>query len=101
VREVELAFLRGDRRDTGIQFRKWPINERDEAWQTAMRERLTQLVARERELQERKTYRPNPYANCRFCDFRTLCPLWAEGQPIFPVASLRRRPEGTPVEAGS
>jgi ATP-dependent exoDNAse (exonuclease V) beta subunit len=101
VREVELAFLRGDWRDTGIQFRKWPINERDEAWQTAMRERLTQLVARERELQERKTYRPNPYANCRFCDFRTLCPLWAEGQPIFPVASLRRRPEGTPVEAGS
>ncbi len=90
VREVELAFLRGDWRDTHIQHRKWPINERDEAWQTAMRERLTALIAHKRALNETEVYRPNPYANCRFCDFRTLCPLWAEGQPIFPVESLRR-----------
>ena len=55
-----------------------------------MRERLTALIAHERELNETEVYRPNPYANCRFCDFRTLCPLWAEGQPIFPAESLRR-----------
>ena len=50
-----------------------------------MRERLAELIARKRELNEREVFRPNPYANCRFCDFQTLCPLYAEGQPVFPV----------------
>ena len=41
---------------------------------------------------------PNPYANCRFCDFQTLCPLYAEGQPVFPVESARAgAPEEVPA----
>jgi hypothetical protein len=50
-----------------------------------MRERLAGLIERKRQLNEGRVYRPNPYANCRFCDFKTLCPLYAEGQPIFAV----------------
>jgi superfamily I DNA/RNA helicase/RecB family exonuclease len=94
VNLVELAFLRGDWKSTGLQFRKWPIHDKqEEAWQTAMRERLADLIRRKRELNETEVYRPNPYANCRFCDFHTLCPLFPEGQPIFPVEALRRAPE--------
>ena len=40
-------------------------------------------------LNETEVYRPNPYANCRFCDFQTLCPLYPEGQPVFSVESVR------------
>ena len=91
VRQVELAFLRGNWRNPQIEFRKMPINERDEErYQSAMRERLSQLIRRKKELDALEIYRPNPYANCRFCDFKTLCPLYPEGQPVFPIASVRR-----------
>jgi superfamily I DNA/RNA helicase/RecB family exonuclease len=94
VRVVELAFLRGNWKTTQIQFRKMPINPRDEEeYQARMRERLAALIARKKELNAAEVYHPNPYANCRFCDFRTLCPLYPEGQPVFPVDSLRRHPE--------
>jgi CRISPR/Cas system-associated exonuclease Cas4 (RecB family) len=52
-----------------------------------MRERLSSLVARIRRLNETDVYRPNPSANCRFCDFKTLCPLWPEGRGVVPVTS--------------
>jgi hypothetical protein len=68
-----------------------------------MRERLAGLIHRKRDLDEAGVYRPNPYANCRFCDFQTLCPLFAEGQAIFPVESVRRAPVEPvePVEQGA
>ena len=99
---VELAFLRGNWRSTDIEFRKLPIHERDEqAWQTAMRERLSGLIARKRELNEADSFRPNPYANCMFCDFQSLCPLFPEGQPLFPAEVVRRGPDGTLATAGA
>ena len=95
VKTVELAFLRGNWRSPNIDYRKWMVTERDEeAYQTEMRERLAALIARKRELNELEVFRPNPYANCRFCDFQTLCPLYAEGQPVFSVESVR---EGVPA----
>jgi superfamily I DNA/RNA helicase/RecB family exonuclease len=95
VKTVELAFLRGNWRSADIDYRKWMVTERDEeAYQTEMRERLAALIARKRELNELGVYRPNPYANCRFCDFQSLCPLYPEGQPVFPVESVR---EGVPA----
>ena len=91
VRTVELAFLRGNwRRSDAADFRKLPITERDEeTYEAGMRERLASLIARKKELNEIEVFRPNPYANCRFCDFQTLCPLYAEGQPVFPVEQVR------------
>jgi RecB family exonuclease len=91
VKQVELAFLRGHWRDHRIEFRKWPIRERtEEEYQAEMRERLANLIARKQELNGGASLRPNPYANCRFCDFHTLCPLFPEGRPIFPVDDVRR-----------
>ncbi|HEY6565982.1 MAG TPA: ATP-dependent DNA helicase, partial [Actinomycetota bacterium] len=90
VRTVELAFLRGNWRNTDIDYRKWQITDRDEdQYQEQMRERLAALITRKKVLNETEVYRPNPYANCRFCDFQTLCPLYPEGQPVFPVESIR------------
>ncbi|MEO8323927.1 MAG: PD-(D/E)XK nuclease family protein, partial [Actinomycetota bacterium] len=27
-------------------------------------------------------FRPNPEANCRWCKFKPLCPLWPEGKEL-------------------
>ena len=95
VRTVELAFLRGNWKRQDIDFRKMPINPREEEqYQADMRERLAGLIQRKKDLNESEVYRPNPYANCRFCDFKSLCPLYPEGQPVFPIESLRRTPAG-------
>ncbi len=91
VRTVELAFLRGNWKRPDIDFRKMPINPREEErYQAEMRERLAGLIQRKKDLNESEVYLPNPYANCRFCDFKSLCPLYPEGQPVFPIASVRR-----------
>ncbi|MEX1264292.1 MAG: ATP-dependent DNA helicase [Actinomycetota bacterium] len=99
VKTVELAFLRGNWKSPDIDHRKWMVTERDEeAYQAEMRERLSELIKRKRDLNEREVFRPNPYANCQFCDFQTLCPLYAEGQPVFPVEVVRAgAPEGVPA----
>jgi RecB family exonuclease len=99
VKTVELAFLRGNWKSPNIDYRKWMVTERDEdAYQSEMRERLATLIARKRDLNEREVFRPNPYANCRFCDFQTLCPLYAEGQPVFSAETVRAgAPEQVPA----
>ncbi len=96
VKTVELAFLRGNWKSPDIDYRKWMVTERDEeAYQAEMRERLSELIARKRDAQRaRGRSGPNPYANCRFCDFQTLCPLYAEGQPVFPVEVVRAGASG-------
>jgi superfamily I DNA/RNA helicase/RecB family exonuclease len=100
VRTVELAFLRGGWRSPDIEYRKWQVTDRDEeSYQAEMRERLAGLIARKKELNESGIYEPNPYANCRFCDFQTLCPLFPQGQPVFPVESVRMRSASLEVPA--
>jgi hypothetical protein len=27
-------------------------------------------------------FRPNPEADCRWCEFKPLCPLWSEGKEL-------------------
>ena len=92
IRAVELAFVRGSERDPGGVARiGWmPSGREREAYLDGMRERLSGLVGRIRTLTEAETYRPNPAANCRYCDFQTLCSLWPEGQPVFPLDAISR-----------
>ena len=47
--------------------------------------RLTGLIERLRDLQATENYRPNSGASCRFCEFKTLCPLFPQGRPMFPI----------------
>jgi RecB family exonuclease len=91
VRGVELAFLRGTR--TGgdkverVQF--MPSSNSAARYREDMRERLSGLIGRVRDLYEREAFRPNPQADCHWCDFKSLCPLWPEGAPLFPELESR------------
>ena len=61
----------------------------EEQYQAAVRALLAELIALKRELNETEVYRPNPTANCFWCDFKSLCPLFPEGQPVFDEAAAR------------
>ena len=88
VRQVELAYIKGHwKGDHPLVRPSWAISEDDEeAYQRSVREALTELIALKRELNETEVYRPNPTANCFWCDFKPLCPLYPEGQPVFDLA---------------
>ena len=82
VKAVELAYLKGNWRDGAIELRRWQVNNRAwEDYQSRVKQALSQLIARERALNLAETYKPNPYADCYFCEFKTLCPLYPEGAP--------------------
>lgn len=89
VRAVDLAYLRGHWKTGEIVNPSWPISvSGGEAYQQAVRDHLAQLIEHVRTLQRTEVYRPNPYANCYFCDFKSLCPLYPEGQPLIPIAQV-------------
>ena len=56
-------------------------------YQTVVRETLSALIAEQKRLIVEEVYRPNPQADCFWCDFRTLCPLWPEGRQVFEVGT--------------
>jgi hypothetical protein len=87
VRQVELAYIKGDWRRGELVKPTWQIDEAgEETYQAAIRASLAALIAQKRELIDTEVYRPNPTANCFWCDFKSLCPLFPEGQPVFDVA---------------
>ena len=49
-----------------------------------MADRLSGLIGEIKQLYRTETYRPSPQAECRYCDFKSLCPLWPEGRELFP-----------------
>jgi superfamily I DNA/RNA helicase len=88
IRAVQLAFVRGREGREGVAPLTWmPSGDERQPYVDGMKERLSGLIARIRTLDVEEVYRPNPAANCRFCDFQTLCSLWPEGAPVFPVAT--------------
>ena len=63
-------------------------------YQATMVQRLEVLIGRIGDLLESESYRPNPMADCWFCRFKTICPLFPEGRPLFPN---EQRPQLTQV----
>jgi len=61
-----------------------PTSSNGERYREEMRERLGGLIGRVHELYESETFHPNTQADCHWCDFKSLCPLWPEGAPLFP-----------------
>ena len=86
VRSVELAYLKGHWKSGEIVLKAWQVNARsEEAYQAAVRTELSRLVAEKKRLNDAEAYRPRPEADCFFCDFKTLCPLYPEGAtPLLP-----------------
>jgi superfamily I DNA/RNA helicase/RecB family exonuclease len=86
VKAVELAFLKESRDGSVVRAQLGMTSATREEYGERMGERLRGLIERVRELNATETYRPNPSANCRYCQFKTLCPLWPEGKELFPLA---------------
>ncbi len=92
VKAVELAYLRDPpKRNQAaaapFAVAQLPITDRVRGeYEQLMTERLGGLIGRLGELLESESYRPSPAANCWFCRFKTLCPLFPEGGELFPIA---------------
>jgi superfamily I DNA/RNA helicase len=89
VSGVELSYLKGDWRTGDLVTREWTVGtpDREEAYQDVMRQKLSGLVGELKRLNDSGSYRPNYQANCFFCEFQSLCPLFPEGRPLFDVGS--------------
>jgi superfamily I DNA/RNA helicase len=87
VSGVELSYLKGDWRSGDLVTREWTVGtaDREEAYQDMMRKKLSGLVGELKRLNETGSYRPNYQADCFFCEFKSLCPLFPEGRPLFDV----------------
>jgi superfamily I DNA/RNA helicase/RecB family exonuclease len=86
VRAVELAFLKGHWRTKETVLKAWQVNAKsEEKYQSLVRQELSRLIAEKKRLNEDEVYRPRPEADCFFCEFKTLCPLYPEGAtPLLP-----------------
>jgi RecB family exonuclease len=84
---VELSYLKGDWKRGELVTREWTVGsgDREESYQNLMRERLSRLVAELKRLNDAETYRPDYRADCFFCEFQSLCPLFPEGRPLFDI----------------
>jgi superfamily I DNA/RNA helicase/RecB family exonuclease len=88
VRAVELSYLREDPRrnqasSAPMAVAQLAIRDRDRKdYEGVVTERLSGLIGRVRELIDTETYRANPAADCYFCRFKPLCPLWPEGADV-------------------
>jgi superfamily I DNA/RNA helicase/RecB family exonuclease len=86
VRGIELAFLRDSHYDQIARAFRGFTGESEQEFQDQMTAKLGELIHRLGELQAGESYPPNPAANCRYCEFKPLCPLWPEGKDLFPLA---------------
>ena len=90
VRAVELAFLKGHWKTGELVPKVWQVSSRsEEQYQSNVRETLSGLIAEKKRLNEEEIFRPRPEADCFWCDFKTLCPLYPEGAiPLLPQGSV-------------
>jgi superfamily I DNA/RNA helicase/RecB family exonuclease len=90
VKQVELAFLREKTLEGMVKRVQLGMNSgAQKEFGEKMAARLSALVGQIRELYLTETYRPSAAAECRYCDFKSLCPLWPEGRELFPMGAGR------------
>jgi len=73
---LELSYLAANEAK-GITIRRVSPARRP-AYETDAAARIEGLLARVRE----ERFDPSPQANCRWCSFKILCPLWPEGGDV-------------------
>jgi superfamily I DNA/RNA helicase/RecB family exonuclease len=83
VKAVELAFLKEEHGPKWTQLGMTSQGQRE--FGERMAARLGGLIHRIADLNQDGGYAPSATAQCRWCDFKTLCPLWPEGRELFPV----------------
>ena len=67
-------------------MREWAIEEGTETdYQARVRERISTLVGRIRELERTRRFVASTKASCFFCRFQTLCTRYPQGGAVFPI----------------
>lgn len=86
VKHIELTFVREENRREGGTFRveRGFTPSSAATYEQATRERLADLIDRVNTIYDDGVIEPNPKANCRFCSFKPLCPLYPESHDLFP-----------------
>jgi hypothetical protein len=69
---LQLSYLGAMRGDDGFARVGFPPPDGYGDWAEST---ITELVGRIRA----ESFAPNPTADCRWCDFKVICPLWPEG----------------------
>ena len=73
-RHLQLAYLGAERKGKGFaRVDVWP--SKHEGYEQQVEATLEELVRRVRQ----EEFAPSPEADCKFCAFKTICPLWPEG----------------------
>lgn len=76
---AELVFLRHEMRGKIRRAVQFPgQGPEGEPWETVTEQRIAGIL----EGIEAETFAPSPEAECRFCKFRPLCPMWPEGEEV-------------------
>jgi superfamily I DNA/RNA helicase/RecB family exonuclease len=100
VEAVELAYLGGRRSDPTLDVKEWPVSpDEEEAYKSRMRERVSALIARIRELDRERRYVANTKASCFFCRFQPLCTRYPQGGAVFPIPDPAPTAEPDPEPA--
>jgi superfamily I DNA/RNA helicase len=87
VKAVELAFLKESVNSRNFRVQLGMNTQGQREFGDKMAARLSGLIEQIRDLLRTEVYRPSPQAECRYCDFKTLCPLWPQGRDLLPVAT--------------
>jgi superfamily I DNA/RNA helicase/RecB family exonuclease len=87
VKAVELAFLKENVTSRYFRMQLGMNSQAQREFGETMEVRLAGLIERIRELLRTEVYRPDPQAECRYCDFKSLCPLWPQGRELFPATT--------------
>jgi PD-(D/E)XK nuclease superfamily protein len=90
VKAVELAFLKESVNSRNFRVQLGMNSQAQQEFREKMGARLSGLIEQIRELLRTEVYRPSAQAECRYCDFKPLCPLWPEGRDLFPVGAEAR-----------
>jgi hypothetical protein len=77
---AELIYLRHEKEGS---IRRAAINRPKDAedgtrWDDVVEGRIAELI---RGIEE-EDFAPNPDAECRFCSFKPLCPMWPQGEEL-------------------
>ena len=88
VNHIELAFVRHETHGTIVRVERDFTPDGAATYEEAIRERLSELIAHVNDIYDGAAFLPDPAANCRFCSFKPLCPLFDQSGDVLPADPL-------------
>lgn len=89
VNHIELAFVRHESKGRIVRVERDFTPDDKHDYESAIRERLSELIGHVNNLYDGAPIPPDPTANCRFCSFKPLCPLYDQSGDVLPEETSR------------